>query len=526
MSNIATIIILLAVVTALARITERIKIPYPILLVVAGITIGLVPGLPGVSLQPDTVFLLFLPPILFYAAWSTSWTDMKAARRPIGLLAIGCVIFTTCAVALVAHTFIPSLGWSEAFVLGAIISPPDVVAATASTKGLKVPKRIITVLEGESLVNDATGLIVYRYAVAAVLTGTFSLWEASFKFVLMAAGGILLGLVTGRIFKWIHRLTSDNSTTDTALTFVTPFLIYLIAEEIHVSGVLAVVACGLYFSRNASKLFSHQTRLQAHRSWDTAIFILNGVIFILIGLQLPVILKNIEDIAFTTLLTYAAIISGAVILGRLLWVYPAAYIPRWMSRRIRESESEVSLKVLTIIAWSGMRGVVSLAAALALPYIAADGKPFPNRELIIFLTFSVIFSTLVIQGLTLKPLIKWFNLQRDGKEHEHEQYARLIVAALIIEHIEANYALVANEQVLNQIKTRYEMRIQRIQKDYSKRTLTEDQINQFHQIRVELLDKERQLVIGLRNEGSITEEALKKIEFELDLEEARLKLEV
>lgn len=526
MHNIATVIVLLAVVTALAQVTEKVKIPYPILLVIAGIIIGLVPGLPHITLHPDTVFLLFLPPILYSAAWSTSWPDMKAARRTITLLAIGCVIFSTLAVAWIAHTFIPVLGWPEAFVLGAIISPPDAVAATASTKGLKVPKRIITVLEGESLVNDATGLILYRYAVAAVLTGAFSLYEAGFRFVVMAAGGILLGLVMGRIFKRIHRITSDNSTTDTALTFITPFIVYLVAEGLHVSGVLAVVVCGLYLSRHSSQLFSHQTRLQAYRSWDTAIFILNGVIFILIGLQLPVILENIDGIPFNVLLKYGAIISAGVIVGRLIWVYPAAYIPRWLSRTIREREPEVNFKVVTIIAWSGMRGVVSLAAALALPYVAAGGNPFPNRELIIFLTFSVIFSTLVIQGLSLKPMIKWFGLKRDGKEYEQEQYARLVVAALVIEHIESTYALVVDDQVLNQIKTRYEIRIQRIQKDYTKRTLTEDQINQFHQIKRELLDKERLLVIRLRNEGSISEDALKKIEFELDLEEARLKLEL
>ena len=525
MHDIGTVIVLLAVVTALAQVTEKIKVPYPILLVVVGMLIGLVPGLPQISLDPEIVFLLFLPPILYSAAWGTSWSNMKEAKRTITLLAIGCVIFTTCAIAWISHEFIPGLGWPEAFVLGAIISPPDAVAATASTQGLKVPKRIITVLEGESLVNDATGLIAYRYAVAAVVTGGFSLWEASYRFVLVAGGGVLLGLIGGKIIKKIHRITSDNPTTDTALTFLTPFSVYLLAESLHLSGVLAVVVAGLYLSRHSSQLFSHQTRLQAYRTWDTAIFILNGVIFILIGLQLPFILKEIDHIPFLTLLKYGAIISGAVILGRILWVYPAAFIPRWLSREIRQRETEVNFKVVTIIAWAGMRGVVSLAAALALPYIAAGGKPFPHRELIIFLTFSVIFSTLVIQGLTLKPMIKWFGLKRDGKEAQHEQNARLVIAALIIEHIESNYALIANDDVLSQIKARYEIRIQRIGKDYTTRRFNEEQINRFHRIKQELLFKERQLLIGLRDEGSIGEESLRKIEYELDLEEARLMLE-
>lgn len=245
MQSVATVIILLAVVTALAQVTDKIKIPYPILLVLSGIGIGLIPGLPNLTLSPDLVFLIFLPPILYAAAWNTSWPDFKAAKRPITLLAIGCVIFTTCSVAWIAHIFIPNLGWPEAFVLGAIISPPDAIAATASTKGLNIPKRVITVLEGESLVNDATGLIAYRYAVAAVVTGAFSIWDAGLTFILVAAGGIILGLIMGRIIKWIHKITPDNATTDTTLTFLTPFIVYLLAENIHVSGVLAVVACSL-----------------------------------------------------------------------------------------------------------------------------------------------------------------------------------------------------------------------------------------------------------------------------------------
>ena len=255
MSNIALFIILLTIVTALAEVTDKIRIPYPILLVFAGMAIGFIPGLPRVELDPEIVFLIFLPPILYAAAWTTSWPDFKKARRPITLLAIGCVIFTTCAVAMVAHYFIPGFSWAEAFVLGAIISPPDAVAATAATKGLGVPKSVITILEGESLVNDATGLIAYRYAVAAVVTGAFSLKDASLQFLFVAIGGILFGLLLGWIFKWIHKLTPDNPTTETALTFLVPFIAYLGAEEFHMSGVLAVVTAGLFLSWNASEVF-------------------------------------------------------------------------------------------------------------------------------------------------------------------------------------------------------------------------------------------------------------------------------
>jgi len=525
MENIATIIILLTVVTALAEVTDRVRIPYPILLVLTGIAIGVIPELPHIRLDPEIVFLVFLPPVLYAAAWNTSWADFKAARRPITLLAIGCVIFTTCAVAWIAHMFIPNFGWPEAFVLGAIISPPDAVAATAATKGLAVPKRVTTILEGESLVNDATGLIAYRYAVAAVVSGSFEFWNAGMQFVVVAAGGISLGLIMGFTVKWIHKLTPDNPTTDTTLTFLTPFIIYLIAESIHVSGVLAVVVAGLYMSWNSSTVFSQQTRLQANGTWNTVIFLLNGTIFIFIGLQLPEIVTELGGYYFSRLLIYGTIVSLATIVVRLIWVYPATYIPRLFSRKIRDREQRPSGKLVTIVAWSGMRGVVSLAAALALPLTVAGSGPFPNRNLIIFLTFCVILATLVLQGLTLRPMITWFGIQKDENEQRDEEVARLKLATSIIEHIEENYSLSLSDDVLNQIKNKYEIRIQRLRKDEGKQRLDEQQINEFHRIQQELLDKERNLVLQLRAEAKISDEAMRRIEYELDLEETRLILE-
>jgi monovalent cation/hydrogen antiporter len=315
-----------------------------------------------------------------------------------------------------------------------------------------------------------------------------------------------------------------NPTTDTVLTFLAPFIAYLSAEAMHVSGVLAVVTAGLYLSWNSSEIFSQQTRLQANASWNTVIFMLNGIIFILIGLQLPEIMRNIDDHSISSLLFYGAIVSLAVIIGRILWVYPATYIPR-ISRRIREKERVPDKRLVTIIAWSGMRGVVSLAAALALPLTIQGSEPFPQRNLIIFLTFCVIFSTLVLQGLTLRPLINWFKIKLDGTEHENESKARLILASSVIEHIEENYALTLSDEVLNQIKTKYEIRIQRIRKDQTQQKMDEHQIDEFHRIQQELLDKERKDVIRLRREGKISDEALRKIEYELDLEETRLMLE-
>ncbi|RAW01461.1 Na+/H+ antiporter [Pseudochryseolinea flava] len=526
MQNIALVIILLAVITALAEITDKIKIPYPILLVLTGIGIGLFPGLPSINMDPEIIFLVFLPPILYEAAWATSWSDFKKAKRPITMLAIGCVIFTTCAVAWIAHTFIHGLGWAEAFVLGAIISPPDAVAATSATKGLDLPKRVTAILEGESLVNDATGLIAYRYAIAAVVTGTFSILDAGLKFILVAFVGILIGLVVGYIFKWIHKITPDNPTNDTTLTLLAPYVAYLSAEAIHMSGVLAVVTAGLYLSRNSSLIFSKQTRLQATGAWNTIIFLLNGLVFILIGLQLNQIMGNIKGLPPTALLVYGGVVSLAVIIGRIIWVFPGTYLPRLLSKKIRETEARPSPRLVTIVAWSGMRGVVSLAAALALPLTIREGVPFPNRDLIIFLTFCVIFSTLILQGLTLRPLINWLGIKSDGSEHRSEKEARLQLASGVIEHIEEAYSLSLSDEALNQIKTKYEIRIQRLRKGLpDDLTVGSVQVKEFHRIQQEILEKERRDVIALRNKGTINDEVLRKIEYELDLEETRLMLE-
>lgn len=525
MEQVSIIIVLLAIVTALAQVTDRIRIPYPILLVLVGIGIGLVPGLPVVTLHPDVVFLIFLPPVLYAAAWYTSWPDFKESIRPISMLAVGCVLFTTILVAVVAHYFIPNFGWPESFVLGAIISPPDAVAATAATKGLKIPKRVITVLEGESLVNDATGLIAYRYAMAATASGTFIFWLAGINFFYVAILGILIGLAIGYVFYWIHRITPDNATTDTTFTLLAPYASYLVAEEFHASGVLAVVAAGLFLSPRSSVIFSNRTRLQATAVWDTVIFILNGVIFILIGLQLPQILENIQDHSLTTLMIYGGAVSLITVVARILWVYPATYLPRWLNPVIRNQESDVDVRSVTIVAWSGMRGIVSLAAALALPIMANEKMAFPNRDLIIFLTFCVIFVTLVLQGMTLRKIIRWLGIKSDDRNLKEEENTRLQVASAVIEHIEENYSIGLSEAVLAQIKTKYEIRIQRIRREQTELGMTEEQINEFHRIQHALIQHERSFVLRLRSEHKISDEIMRKIEHELDLEEARLELE-
>jgi monovalent cation/hydrogen antiporter len=525
MENIGIVIALLAVVTALAQVTDRIRIPYPILLVLVGIGIGLVPGLPVVSLHPDIVFLVFLPPVLYAAAWSTSWPDFKKSIRPISMLAVGCVLFTMLIVAAAAHYFIPDFGWAESFVLGAIVSPPDAIAATAATKGLKIPKRIITILEGESLVNDATGLIAYRYAIAAAASGTFIFWLAGINFFFVVGVGIAIGLLIGYAFFWIHKITPNNATTDTTFTLLAPYAAYLLAEEFHASGVLAVVTAGLFLSPRSSEVFSNRTRIQASAVWDTMIFILNGVIFILIGLQLPIILNHITSDSLGTLFWYGAVVSIAAVVARIMWVFPGAYLPRWFSKAIREREPDTSVRSVSIIAWSGMRGIVSLAAALGLPLMVTETKAFPNRDLIIFLTFCVIFVTLVLQGMTLRKLIHWLGIKSDDRQIKEEERTRVHLAAAVIEHIEENYSLGLSDAVLNQIKSKYEIRIQRIRKDESQQHMTAEQIAELHRIQFELINRERDLILHLRKDEKVSDEVVRKIEYELDLEEARLELE-
>ncbi|MBS1553917.1 MAG: Na+/H+ antiporter [Bacteroidetes bacterium] len=526
LENITVILLLLAVVTALAEVADRVKVPYPVLLVLAGIGISLIPNLPAVQMSPEVMFLIFLPPALYSSAWTTSWPDFKSNIRSISLLAVGCVLFTTTVVAAAAHYVIPGFGWPESFVLGAIISPPDAVAAAAATVGLKVPKRLITILEGESLVNDATGLIAMRYAIAATASGTFIFWLAGINFIYVAAVGIIIGFIVGQIFFWLRRITPDNPTTDTTMTFIAPYVAYVVAEQIHVSGVLAVVTCGLFLSQRSSQIFKHEARMQAWATWDTVIFILNGLIFVLIGLQLPQILSHISDHSFTTLLWYGFVVSMATIVSRIVWVYPGAYLPRFFSKRIRAREPRPPARNVFIVAWSGMRGVVSLAAALALPIVFADGTAFPNRDLIIFLTFAVIFSTLVFQGMTLPALIKRLGIQPDVSTKEVEDKARYEMATSIIEHIEENYSLGVDDGILNKIKLKYELRIQRLKQDQGDGKLSEQQINQFMQIQHALIKQERVFLEQMRKKGELGDEALRKIERELDLEESRLMLEL
>ena len=530
MSSIALLISLLAIVTALAAIAERMRIASPILLVLAGIVISLIPGLPEIALQPDVVILVFLPPLIYAAAWNMSWADFKANLRPILLLAFGLVLFTTVSVAWVVHTFVPGFSWALAFVMGATVATTDPVAGTAIIKQMGLPRRVMVILEAESLVNDATGLIVYRYAVAAVATGHFVLAEAGKQFFVVVLGGILIGLVLAWLVKSIHKLTNDTPVVETTLTFLTPFAGYLIAEEWHVSGVLAVLSSGLFLTLRSSEFLSRQAHLQSINVWNVVTFLLNSIVFVLMGLQLRRILLTNAGQSLWMLITYGVIVSLTVIVARFLWVFPASYLPRWLSPRLRRRDPLVDGKLVTVIGWTGMRGVLSLATALALPLTLSNGTPFPQRDLIIFFTYCVIFSTLVLQGLALPSLIRWLNIRPDEREKQQEVKLRIQLASTAIEHLEANYSLSeeVSDEMLALLKHKYELRIDRLRLEQgnSRRSrVNESEVRETQRIQLEIIQVERELVTRLRRAGQHDDEVLRSILYELDLEESRLVME-
>jgi CPA1 family monovalent cation:H+ antiporter len=531
MENITVIIFLLFGIAFLGILSSKYKFPFSIVLVMSGVCISIIPGLPIIALSPDVVFIIFLPPILYSAAWNTSWHDFKANLRPISLAAVGLVFFTTLSVAVVAHFIVPGLSWPTAFLIGAIVSPPDAVAATSVTKGLGLSPRIITILEGESLVNDASGLVAYKYALAAITAGNFVFWKAGLNFLLIAAAGIAIGLAIGYLMYLIHKKFVCDPIIEVTLTFLTPFASYLIAEHFHFSGVLAVVTTGLYLSFRSSDIFSHQSRMMAYSVWEVVIFVLNALIFVLIGLQMRTVIAGINDYPVSSLLLYGLAVSFVVIIIRFIWVMPAAIIPRFLSKGIRERKFFLDYRNLIVFGWGGMRGVVSMAAALAIPLLLPDGEVFPHRNLVIYLVFCVILSTLVLLGFTLPWVVRKLGVAVHSMAAE-EYTIRTNVVSDVITHIEENLSLVQDE-LLHNIKSKYEVKYNRLQKtdlpsNYfgQGKTLAGNIFNEFTQLQINLINVERQTLERMHRKGEASEEILRKIERELDLEETRLQMEM
>jgi CPA1 family monovalent cation:H+ antiporter len=516
-----TALFLLLLAVALAGLARRFAILYPIVLVVGGLLLGLVPGLPDVRLDPDLVFLVFLPPILYSAAVSTSFTHLRANARPIALLAVGLVLTTMAAVAVVAHAIVPRLPWAAAFALGAIVSPPDAVAATAIVRRLGLPQRVVTILEGESLVNDATALVAYRMALAALVTGGFSLWQAGWQFLVVAAGGVLVGLASGWVAGRVRRRVDDPPTQIT-LSLLTPYAAYLPAEAFGLSGVLAVVTAGLWIGGTRLGI-SPATRLQTFAVWDVVNFLLNAWIFILIGLQLRGVIGGLSDVSASTLIASAAAVSATAIVVRILWVYPATYLPRLASRSLRERDPYPDPRAVAVIAWTGMRGVVSLAAALALPFTLPGGRPFEARDLIVFLTFAVILVTLVLQGLTLPPLLRRLGLARPDGPRIEERRARLEAARAALARLDELMQRDGHDREnAERLRWRYDQRRRRLERetDLSDEADCARYTGSYEPLRRQLLEAERTRLRRLHEEGAIGDDVMLRLDRELVIEEA------
>ncbi|HEX5823812.1 MAG TPA: Na+/H+ antiporter [Candidatus Limnocylindrales bacterium] len=519
-TTIEVVLVLLLAATGLAIVARRLAVPYPVLLVLGGLAIGFVPGLPPVELAPDIVFLLFLPPILFGAGYFTSIRDLKANLRPIGLLAVGLVLFTIVVVAVVVHAIVPGLGWAPAFALGAIVSPPDAVAATAIFQRLGVPRRMVTILEGESLLNDGTALVAYRLALAAAATGIFSLAEAGSTFVVASVGGIVVGIVLGGLAARLVRLV-DDPVFSVILTFLAPLAIYLPAEHFGLSGVLATVTAGILVGRKAPRLMSSSVRVAGFAAWQVLLFLINGSVFILIGLQLPTVLARLGDRPPSALLGWAAAVAAAAIVARIVWVFPATYLPRALSRKIRERDPYPPLRNVGIVAWAGMRGVVSLAAALALP------ASFPERDLLIFLTFGVILATLVGQGLSLPLLIRHFGISDDAHAEGHEEaHARLIASESAVNRLEElAVEWPGHLELIDTLRAQYEHRTHHAELDHTddeENDEAEQELIEHRQIRIAVIDAEREALVALRERGAVSDDVFRRVERDLDLEELRM----
>lgn len=522
-------LILLLFVVVFAALARKLQTPYPIVLVVAGLLLSFVPGIPKISLNPDVVFLVVLPPLLYSAAWLTNWREFKFNLVSILLLAFGLVGFTVLGVAEAARWLFPGFDWRLGFVLGAVIATTDAIAATSIAKRVGLPQQIVDILEGESLVNDATGLLALEFAIAMVVEGrTPSVAEGFVRLSYLVFGGLAIGLLIGLVVEWFERRIDDGP-IEIVISILTPYAAYLAAESARASGVLAVVACGLYLSRQSSEFFSASVRIQAWAVWESLTFVVNGLVFVLIGLQLPYVLAGIRGYGLGRLILYGALFSGIVIVLRLLWIYPGARVAHFVRTRIlRQKYPMPPGKAIFVVGWTGMRGVVALAAALALPETLANGSPFPQRNIILFLTFCVILVTLVLQGLTLPSLIRALGLAGRGDDHEDEEgEARRIITSTALSHLESARAQDLEDfaAVYDDLTHRYTRRLASLSKDTAEENgMSHQELLRYRKILGELLRLERKTAVRLRNEGRINDEVLRKIEHELDLSETRLQL--
>ena len=524
MQALELILILLLVTAALQLVAERYSIPLPALLIIAGLILAVIPGLPRAVLDPDTIFLIFIPPLLYWAALTTSLRGLSRNLCSISLLAVGLVLATMIEVAWVAHAILPEMTWSSAFVLGAIVSPPDAVAVAAVTRRLGLPNTINTILKGESLLNDATAFVAYRMAVAAVVAGTFSIWQAGFRFVWTGVGAVALGLVIGWLIGRLRRLIGQTPLAENTISLLTPFVAFIPAERLGLASVLTVVATGLYLGRRGPKIVSAVTRLQAVAMWEMLVFILEGLIFIIVGLELRNVLQALTGHSVSRLIYYTVALSAVIIALRIGFVFVGSYLPRVISGK---AESYPPWREVLFVGWAGMRGSDSLVIALALPLVTRTGGPFPARDLIIFLTFGVILISLVVQGFSLAPVIRWLKLTADTAAADNEESkARLISAQAGLRHLTEvgeNQSATSNA-VVNKLRQHHEHRIHRLTGEKVNDDSQSDARYQadYRRIRLEMISAERREIVSLRDRSEIGDNVMRRIQQDLDLEEVLL----
>ena len=524
--TIQILVFLLIVIAAVAVVAARLKIPPAILLVITGVVLALIPGLPTVELAPEFVLLLVLPPVIYSSAVAMSWREFRYNLRPISLLAVGCVVFTTIATAATTHWLL-GLSWPVGFVLGAIVSPPDAVAPLSIARRLHLPRRIVVILEGEGLANDATALILYRFAIVAVSMGSFSFGQAATTFAAIVAGELLWGIGVGWVVLRLRRWVRDPR-VEITLSILTPFLAYWPPEQLGGSGVLATVATGLYISWNGLRLISAATRLQGIFFWDFFIYLIEGMVFLITGLQARGLIAEIRDYSIFDLAFSAAVVSVVVIVSRFVWMYPAIYLPRWLFPPIRRRDPSPPWQWPFMLAFAGVRGIVSLAAALAIPITTGNGQPFPQRNLILFVTFSVILVTLVGQGLLLPSVFRWLGLARAGRRERHADRAEefKVRRQAIETAIERLDQLAAErelpEDILRPLRARQHERLKHVghrsDGDDGHKRLMQDG----DKIEYLLIEAERDLINDLYRRGELKDETRRRIERELDLRDAHL----
>jgi Na+/H+ antiporter len=519
------LLLLLLFVAGFTALARKLQTPYPIVLVLAGLALSLVPAIPRVTLNPDLIFLVVLPPLLFSAAWLTSWRDFVHNLISISFLAFGLVGFTVLGVAGTAHLAFPGFDWRLGVVLGAVVATTDAIAATSIAKRVGLPQRVVDVLEGESLLNDATGLLALEFGLAIVVAGQTPTVASGFlRLAYLTAAGIVVGLLIGALIHWVEHYLDDGP-IEIAISLMVPYAAYQAAEFIHASGVLAVVACGLYLGRGSAHFFSASVRIQANAVWSVFTFILNGFVFVLIGLQLPVVREGIRNYSLSSLLLYAGLFSLLVIVLRLLWVFPGAMLAYWIRGHFfNQNEPRPPARQIFVTGWTGMRGVIALAAALSLPEQLADGSPFPQRNMIIFLTFSVILVTLVLQGLTLPALIRALGLAGVTGPTSEETEARRIMAEAALNQLNkiSEKAEPNSAALYDDLKEHYRRRLSSLPRDGEGKDGSDGEAYaKFLAVSLELLRVEREAAINLRNSGRINDETLRQLLQELDLSETR-----